>query len=57
MWVKDNVVIGVKPRPELQPFFQMNYEEFMRQNRSLEDATLTRVELGEKHGELMLAAA
>ena len=25
VWVKDKVVVGVKPRPELEPFFRMNY--------------------------------
>ena len=32
VWVKDNTVVGVKPRPELEPFFRLNYEEFVKEN-------------------------
>ena len=30
VWLKDKAVTGVKPRPELEPFFRLNYEEFLR---------------------------
>ncbi len=29
VWLKDNQVVAVKPQPELEPFFQLNYEEFV----------------------------
>ena len=43
VWVKDQVVVAVKPRPELEPFFRLNYEEFVKEN--LEGSGSTRVEL------------
>ena len=27
VWVKDKQVVAVKPQPELEPFFKLNYEE------------------------------
>ena len=30
IWVKDKQVIAVKPRPELKPFFQLSYEEYLK---------------------------
>ena len=32
VWLKDKVVVAVRPRPELEPFFRLNYEEFVNQN-------------------------
>ncbi len=29
IWIKDNQVVAVKPQPELKPFFELNYEEFV----------------------------
>jgi hypothetical protein len=29
IWIKDNQVVAVKPQPELEPFFKLNYEEFV----------------------------
>lgn len=29
IWIKDEQVIAVKPQPELTPFFQLNYEEYV----------------------------
>jgi hypothetical protein len=29
IWIKDNQVVAVKPQPELEPFFEFNYEEFV----------------------------
>ena len=29
IWVKDKQVVAVRPQPELEPFFQLNYEEFV----------------------------
>jgi len=34
IWVKDKKVIAVKPRPELKPFFQLSYEEWLRKFES-----------------------
>ena len=31
VWVKDAKVVAVKPRPELEPFFRLNYEEYSKQ--------------------------
>ena len=41
IWIKDKEVVFVKPRPELDPFFRLNYEESI----SFESVTSTRVEL------------
>jgi len=41
IWIKDKEVVFVKPRPELDPFFRLNYEESI----SVEGVTSTRVEL------------
>ena len=43
IWLKDREVVFVKPRPELDPFFRLNHQEFLRQN--VEGATSTRDEL------------
>ena len=29
VWIKDKQVVAVKPQPELEPFFKLNYEEFV----------------------------
>jgi site-specific DNA recombinase len=29
IWIKDKQVVAVKPQPELTPFFQFNYEEYV----------------------------
>jgi len=34
IWVKDKQVVAVKPRPELEPFFQMSYEDWMKKIES-----------------------
>jgi hypothetical protein len=43
VWLKDKKVIAVKPVPELEPFFRLNYEEFCKNN--IEDEVSTRAEL------------
>ena len=43
VWLEDKTVVAVKPRPELEPFFRLNYEDYQRKN--IEDQTSTRVEL------------
>ena len=43
VWVEDDVVVAVKPGPELEPFFRLNYEECQKQ--ILEVSTRRRVEL------------
>ncbi len=43
IWIKDKEVVFVKPRPELDPFFRLNYEESTR--NSVERLISTRVEL------------
>ena len=47
VWVNDKVVVGVKPRAELEPFFRLNYEVVVREN--IEGAIPRRVELPLKH--------
>jgi hypothetical protein len=32
VWLKDKNVIAVKPIPELEPFFRLNYEDLCKQN-------------------------
>ena len=55
VWVEDDVVVAVKPRPELEPFFRLNYEEYQKQ--ILEVSTRRRVEVYREHGiEVLLAA-
>ena len=34
IWVKDKQVVAVKPRPELETFFQMSYEDWMKKIES-----------------------
>lgn len=34
IWVKDKQVLAVKPRPELKPFFQLSYEEWLKKFES-----------------------
>ena len=29
VWIRNKEVVGVKPRPELEPLFRLNYEEFL----------------------------
>ena len=29
IWIEDEQVIAAKPHPELEPFFQLNYEEYV----------------------------
>ena len=55
VWVKDKIVVGVKPRLELEPFFRLNYEEYPDQNIEVE--LPRRVELYLKHGVAVLIAA
>ncbi|MCZ6534782.1 MAG: zinc ribbon domain-containing protein, partial [Chloroflexi bacterium] len=43
IWIKDKKVVFVKPRPELDPFFRLNYEESTK--KAFEGVTSTRVEL------------
>jgi len=47
VWLKDKQVIAVKPLPELEPFFRLNYEEFCKIN--IEDMSPTRIRLPLKH--------
>ncbi len=42
IWIKDKEVVFVKPRPELDPFFRINYEE---STKAVERLISTRVEL------------
>jgi hypothetical protein len=30
VWIENNRVIGIKPREELKPFFQLSYEEYLK---------------------------
>ena len=51
----DKVVVAVKPRPELEPFFRLNFEEFVTQN--IEGEQSRRVRLYREHGNSVLVAA
>ena len=55
VWVKDKIVVGVKPRPELEPFFRLNYEDSTKEN--IEGGTQRRVELHREHELPVLLAA
>ena len=44
IWIKDKEVVYVKPRPELDPFFRLNYEDLLKQS-DIEGTVSTRVEL------------
>lgn len=46
VWLKDKTVIAVKPAPDLEPFFQLNYEDFFQNN--VEDHSSSRVGLSLK---------
>jgi hypothetical protein len=35
IWLKDNAVVALKPRAEFEPFFRLNYEEFVTRNNEL----------------------
>lgn len=50
VWLKDKQVIAVKPLPELEPFFRLNYEEFLKQNQNIDDISPSRLYLSLKHG-------
>ena len=30
VWIEHNRVVGIKPREELKPFFQLSYEEYLK---------------------------
>ena len=55
VWVEDKAVVAVKPRPELEPFFRLNYEEFVKQN--IEGERSRRVESYCEHDLPVLLAA
>ena len=40
IWVKDKQVIAVKPRPDLKLFFQLSYEEWLKQSKSEQSSPL-----------------
>ena len=40
VWLQDKAVVAVKPRLELEPFFALNYEEFLSEHQSVEGVTL-----------------
>lgn len=35
VWLKDKQVVAVKPRSEFEPFFRLNYGEFVKENIEL----------------------
>lgn len=43
VWLEDRSVVAVKPRPELESFFKINFDDFVRKN--VEEPTRTRLEL------------
>jgi hypothetical protein len=44
-WMKDQMVVAVKPQPELEPFFRLNYEEFLKENIEGASSTLRRLSI------------
>ncbi|MFC1982571.1 recombinase family protein, partial [Chloroflexota bacterium] len=38
VWVKDKKVVAVKPQPEFEPFFKLNWEEFSKVMKSKDQA-------------------
>ena len=32
VWIKEKQIVAIKPRPEFEPFFKLNYEEFVTLN-------------------------
>jgi hypothetical protein len=40
VWLQDKAVVAVKPRLELEPFFALNYEEFLSEHQSVEGVIL-----------------
>ena len=32
IWIKNKQIVAVKPQPEFEPFFKLNYEEFVNKN-------------------------
>ena len=55
VWVEDKAVVAVKPRPELEPFFRLNYEDFVSEN--IEGERSRKVELYREHGDRVLLMA
>ena len=55
VWVKDQEVVAVKPRPQLQPFFRLNHERAVKVD--MERSAPRRAELALKHGSTLLLAA
>jgi hypothetical protein len=54
VWLKDKKVIAVKPVADLEPFFQLNYEDFCKRDQELcskniERRTSSRVHFYRKH--------
>jgi hypothetical protein len=50
VWLKDKKVVAVKPASDLEPFFQLNYEDFGKRDQELgskiiDDRSSSRVEL------------
>ena len=43
VWLQDKTVVAVKPRPELEPFFRRNYEDFSQQNMEYATPALPRL--------------
>ena len=54
MWVKDQIVVAAKPRPELDCFFRMKYEKFVEE--VCERSGSARVERGRERGLMTLIA-
>ena len=48
VWLRDKAVVAVKPRLELEPFFALNYQEFLGEHQNVEGVTLRNHTSGEK---------
>ena len=55
VWLEDKAVVAVKPRPEMDPFFRLNYEDFNKHH--IDETGLSRVELYREHRVRVLVAA
>jgi hypothetical protein len=54
VWLKDKKVVALKPASDLEPFFQLNYEDFCKRDQELgskiiDDRSSSRVGVYLKH--------
>ena len=44
VWIEHNKVVGIKPREELKPFFQLSYEEYLKSSTCQPEAPRGRIQ-------------